>query len=458
MPYAPAIRQVLVAQSDIDLKDAFASVLSELGWEKNREIPWRDDDSAVKKTMHELSAQGTASIWRTHKAADPFSGVGEDWAHGSFVAFPPNDGAHGLGFGSGIFPPGYSFVTRFSDQIGEDRPVAGDFGLEWIAHSHGTPRLRQLAMDGANSIAALRQKLGDPATSVHEAIGLVYETPVSRDTATVEERLIVRRAADGGFDVFRIPDSEEWNLLLSRMGEFDKVQVSQPRNFGNMPPAAAAGEKCPPVVRILAKMEAVGKGCPLTAAYGTSPELIAIARDENRQLTRDMKVERLLDLTDGSTRHSDPAVVSVDKHEILNVWNAVIERISKKNAANMLDMQDEWKSAYPAEIAGPIIDALQDKVIGVSAVPSLYALRSAVKELMGAPQAPAAPAPARLEASSQMRDQASGSAPTISLAGAQSIGRLRSRLGTVYNEMMRGPDPAVEAEHYAQFEAPSCPQ
>lgn len=432
-----AVENVCAAVTDADLKHAFQVLMSTLPWERRGDIPWRDDTRSAMTAIREIADGGSPPIWRTHKAVDPFSGAGQDWSHGSFVAFPPNDGAHGLGFGAGVFPSGCSFVTKFSDRIGGERPVAGDFGLEWIAHDAGNPQMRQRAISEATSLSNLRQRLGNPATSVHEAVGLVYETPVSRDTAAVEERLIVRKGADGFFEVFPIPDSAEWRQILSRLERFDNAQVSQPRNFGNMPPAAAAGQKCLPVASILAKMEAAGKGSPLTAVYGQRPDLLSAASRVDKKLTLDVQVDRLLDLAGGAEQVADRACRFVEPHEMMDVWGEVIDRISKSNASNLLDLQAEWKFSYPPELAVHIIEALQDKVIGVSANASMDGLRSAVKSHLQETQD---------AVSRQVKDGASTKAQVAiaSAAGAQVIGRLRSRLDAVYVDAMRPPMPAVE--------------
>lgn len=439
MSQASAVKNVCDSETDHDLKHAFHVLMATLSWERRDDIPWRDDNQSVVTAIRRIADGGLASIWRTHKAVDPFSGAGQDWAHGSFVAFPPNDGAHGLGYGAGIFPAGCSFITKFSDRIGDDRPVAGDFGLEWIAHDDGNPRLRQQAIEEASSIGNLRQKLCDPATSTHEAVGLVYETPVSRDTAAIEERLIVRKSTDGNFEVCRVPDSAEWNQILSRLEQFDKAQVSRPRNFGNMPPAAAAGKKCAPIANILAKMEAAGKGSPLTAVYGQRPDLLLDASRVGKELAIEAKVDRLLDLASGAEQIAQPTNCAVEPHEMMNVWEQVIDRISKGNANNLLDLQAEWKFSYPPVLAAHIVEALQDKVIGVSAITSMDGLRSAVKSHIADAQA-AAQRPVSRAASQ------TGQAAIANAAGAQLIGRLRSRLDAVYVDLMRPPEPPVESD------------
>ena len=433
-----AVESVCAAVTDADLKHAFELLMSTLPWERRDDIPWRDDERSAMTAIRQIADGGSAPIWRTHKAADPFSGAGQDWSHGSFVAFPPNDGAHGLGFGAGVFPSGCSFVTRFSDRIGGDRPVAGDFGLEWIAHDAGNPQMRQRAIAEATSLSNLRKKLGHPATSVHEAVGLVYETPVSRDTAAVEERLIVRKGADGFFEVFPIPDSPEWSQILSRLEQFDDAQVSQPRNFGNMPPAAAAGQKCLPVASILAKMEASGKGYPLTAVYGQRPDLLSDASRVGKKLSLDVQVDRLLDLAGGAEQIADRACGFVNPHEIMDVWGEVIDRISKGNANSLLDLQGEWKFSYPPEIAVHIVEALQDKVIGVSASASIDGLRSAVKSHLRETQD-------SVSLSVKNGVSSTGQVAIATAAGAHGIGRLRSRLDAVYVDFMRTPMSAVES-------------
>lgn len=439
MSHALAVRNVCAAVTTAELKQAFQVLMSTLPWERREDIPWRDDTRSATTAIRQIADGGSPAIWRTHKAVDPFSGAGQDWAHGSFVAFPPNDGAHGLGYGEGVFPSGCSFVTRFSDRIGDDRPVAGDFGLEWIAHDTGNPQMRQRAIGGSTSVSQLRQKLADPATSTHEAIGLVYETPVSKDTAAIEERLIVRKGADGNFEVFPVPDSAEWNQMLSRLQQFDNAQLSQPRNFGNMPPAAAAGKKCLPVASILAKMEAAGKGSPLTAVYGKRPDLLLEASRVDKKLTVDVKVDRLLDLAAGAEQIADRTSDSVEPHEMMDVWETVIDRISKGNANNLLDLQAEWKFSYPPELTVHIIEALQDKVIGVSANASMDGLRSAVKSHAREAQAAAS-------RSFDAGADNSGQAASARAAGAQLIGRLRSRLDAVYIDLMRTPEPAAEPD------------
>lgn len=156
-----------------------------------------------------------------------------------------------------------------------------------------------------------------------------------------------------------------------------------------------------------------------------------------KALSLEAKVDRLLDLARASDRIADRATASVEPREMMDVWTQVIDRIPPGDANNLLNLQAEWKVSYPPEIAGHIVEALQDKVIGVSAIPSMDGLRSAVKSHMADAQV-AAPRPVSTAASD------TGQAAIASAAGARLIGRLRSRIDAVYVDLMSPPEPAAE--------------
>lgn len=438
---AVSLERFCSAPTAVELKAAFHSLLADLRWESAPEIPWRDDEGAVRRTMQTIAADGVAPIWRSHRAADPYAGVGADWAHGSFVAFPPSDVVCGLGYEGAIFPPGVSFVTKFADRVGQDRPVAGDYGLEWIAHNEGSTHQRQQALDTASPVSRLRTKLGDPATTVHDGVNLMYETPVSRDTAAIEERMIARRSRNGGFEVFRIPDSPEWSRVLSKIAELDSTLVSKPRSVAYMPPSAKAGKKCLPVAEIFAKMEAAEKGRPLSATYGHRPDMLETARHENDKLARESKIDSILERADGTLLRD--ALDPLEGNDLLDVWSAAIDRLSARGAQNLLDVPDNWRYGYSPEIATHISDALQDKAIGFSPIHSVYRLRDAVRAHQPAlaPRAELAPAPAHAATAATAAER-----PELSAGSVQAVGRLRSRLSAIYVAPARPDDASLLLE------------
>ena len=375
----PIMQRLNQVQSAVEVQELFTDLCTNLPWESSEHIPWRSEKTAADNMFAQLVAGEDPPLWRTHRAADPFSGVGEDWSHGSLLAFPLSNGESGLGFGNGALPANVSFVTQFKNLMGEQRPVGGDFSLEWIADNEGNPQFRQAALAEVQPLGDVVAQLRASKLSSVDAINAVYETPLSKSTADVERRYLARPHGTDGYQVFEIPNTLEWNNLIAKIDSFDREMIAKPRSLADMPPAARKGEKCAPIEDIFARVEAAGKGRPLSTLNPPEvEEKLLAASERNRDVILGAKAAYLLRIADGDMAIINPDKLKVDLRDQADVLTRVVETISRKRAEVLLDRQSEWRFAYSPEVARAMNNALQDRMLGFNLTPAINTLRETV--------------------------------------------------------------------------------
>lgn len=367
-----------------DARIVLGEILQTLPWQQ-AEIPWRDDSSATQLMIEKLDAGNDVPLWRTHGAADPFAGVGADWSHGSLLAFPPTTGEHGLGYGQGTLPSGISFLTKFSNSMGNTRPFGSDFSMEWLAHDDGSANQRVNALNNVKCLQEIISEIQSGKLSINETIDAVYETPLTSQTATVEQRFIARHTPTGGYQVFPIPQDEQWEKILNKITELDSHSRASPRNFGLMPPAARRGEKCAAVETIFAKVEALNKGTPLSwLSPEDSDHKIKKAAESIRGARLEAASDYMMDIAAGAMIEIRPERITVPLHDIPDLWDKVFDSTNEKSASALLDSISDWGYVYPADIRMAISEALQDKVIGSNLTHSATQLKETVASLSAA--------------------------------------------------------------------------
>lgn len=262
MRQSSLMENALRASTREDFVEAFSKIAEGMDWRSEpSDIPWRDADNAQEKMAEAIKSGEAVPLWRAHRSWNPYEGLGGDWSHGSPYAFAASEGEAGMGFGQGSLPAGVSFLTKFEDKLGDDRPMLSDFGLEWLAHEEGSVAHRSQAAELAQSLGEIRGKARSGAEiSVNE----LYETPLSPASASIEATFLARVGPRGARQMSDMPDTAEWRELAQKALSFEVGATPAPRNFGMMPPAAARGEKCANEQEILAKVQALGKGAPLS--------------------------------------------------------------------------------------------------------------------------------------------------------------------------------------------------